>query len=127
MIIFDINNPLCVYCKALLSCPDKKIHKLYAKGLSRQEISKKMNIYMSTVAKALVNKERYFCSFCNESVVIDNRLGVVISCLNISFVLKEKECIIIHGGKNLSVPSFKINFSSKEKLYNKLKNYIIFS
>lgn len=41
MIIFDISNPTCVYCKEILSCSDKEIHQLYAQGLSRQEISKK--------------------------------------------------------------------------------------
>lgn len=127
MIFFDTNNPLCVYCKEILSCPDKEIHQLYAKGLSIQEISKKINIYMSTVARALANKQKYLCMSCNETIIIDNKLGTVISCLDIKFVMKEEECIIIHGETKLSIPPFKINFSSKEKLYNKLKNYIIFS
>lgn len=85
-----------------------------------------MNIYMSTVARALANEQKYLCNSCNESIVID-KLGIVISCLDLKFIMKENECIIIHGGTKLSIPSFKINFSSKEKLYNKLKNYIIFS
>jgi len=59
MTLFDVNNPICVYCKSSLSCSDKNIHQLYAQGLSRQEISKKMNIYMSTVARALANKQKY--------------------------------------------------------------------
>lgn len=127
MISFDINNPLCVYCKTPIFCSEIEIFRLYSKGLSRQEISKKMNIYMSTVTKALANNKKYSCSFCNESVIIDNKLGAIISCLDINFVMKDKECIIIHGNTNLSVSSFKINFFSKEKLYNKLKTYIIFS
>jgi hypothetical protein len=81
---------------------------------------------MSTVARALANKQKYLCTLCNETVMID-KLGAIISCLDIKFIIKEDECIIIHNGTKLSIPPFKINFSSKEKLYNKLKNYIIFS
>jgi hypothetical protein len=127
MTLFDAGTPICPYCSDELSCLNKEIQQLYANGLTRQEISKKLNIYMSTVARALINTQTYICNGCNESIVVDNKLVTIISCRDLKFIMKEKECIIIHGGTKLSIPSFKINFSSKEKLYNKLKNYIIFS
>lgn len=74
--------------------------------------------------------ESYFCDFCKERFVnfkftLDNTsLYFTFSCKLIT-VTVHPDCIII--GKDINCPLVSFDFSDKDKLFNKLKTYMIFS
>ena len=82
---------------------------------------------------------KYKCQICNEIIILYGTIDVNFSCLDflINTTLFENDFKIekcediqnkkyISSDKWISIPQFEIDFSNKEKLYNKLKTYMVF-
>lgn len=119
---FDLDFPVCLYCGA--TC------------------------YISSTSSGDSVIDTYHCEFCNESFIIfykeDEQVSFEFTCYNYSvlihktkdtFQLLSTNCgfqlnryINWHQIINqIKVPKFTIDFSNKQKLYEKLHTYAIFS
>ena len=96
---------------------------LYCNGMLKQE----------TISRGLPQYIVLFCELCSERISFENFLNinaVVISCKDIKIAFDNQQEYQIYYDASTStvvVPMFDLYFSDKDKLYNKLKNYILFS
>lgn len=126
--LLNQDHPQCLYCSSALEI------KVVSDAASFP-IYNSVTIYTCTVCKEIFEISTAY-SDLNEEFNTESIASIGLSCNDISILINyiDNICYISHNMKHhdrlsylVSVPIFELDFSNKDKLYQKLKTYLLFS
>lgn len=120
-IIFDIDNPLCLYCNGSCSTHTTGVVRLQTDTYYCDPCNESFIFFYKD---DVLNTFEFTCN--NYSILIDLDTDIYKICLNVSDLI-ELQASYNKPVKYIKVPEFTIDFSNKQKLFEKLNTYAIFS